>query len=142
MKPPILMVAAFLLIASSSAHADRMTAASGWNAHPTALKPGAVRSVLPVVGREMQETVVGDRLPHIELQPRERSIITLAALIAQNDSAWLQCHLGSAFENGVEPSEVSEMITHLAFYVGCACSSLISPSASVTSFTPAKDSRL
>src|SRR5258708_13070179 len=47
-----------------------------------------------------------------------RSIVTLAALIARNQTTQMAYYLNLALDNGVKPSEISEMITHLAFYSG------------------------
>jgi 4-carboxymuconolactone decarboxylase len=52
------------------------------------------------------------------LNPRDRSRITVASLIALCRSNELKFHLGNALENGVTRDEVIEMITHLAFYSG------------------------
>src|ERR1700735_3582187 len=52
------------------------------------------------------------------LSPRDRSLITVASLIALYPSNELQFHLGKALENGVTRDEIIEMITHLAFYSG------------------------
>lgn len=49
---------------------------------------------------------------------RDRSLITVAALIALNRLDQLRFHLGRA-ENGVKEKELVEVITHLAFYSGC-----------------------
>jgi 4-carboxymuconolactone decarboxylase len=53
-----------------------------------------------------------------ELSPRDRSLITVAALIALNRPEQLRFHLGKAVENGVKEQELIEVITHLAFYSG------------------------
>ena len=53
-----------------------------------------------------------------ELSKRDRSLITVAALIALNRPDQLRFHLGKAVENGVKQSELVEAITHLAFYAG------------------------
>jgi 4-carboxymuconolactone decarboxylase len=53
-----------------------------------------------------------------ELSPRDRSLITVAALIALNRPDQLRFHLGKAVENGVKEHELIEVITHLAFYSG------------------------
>jgi 4-carboxymuconolactone decarboxylase len=53
-----------------------------------------------------------------ELSPRDRSLITVAALIALNRPDQLRFHLGKAVENGVKHEELVEAITHLAFYSG------------------------
>src|SRR5712664_3485603 len=47
-----------------------------------------------------------------------RSIVTLAALIARNQTTQMAYYLNLALDNGVKPSEISEIITHLAFYSG------------------------
>jgi 4-carboxymuconolactone decarboxylase len=53
-----------------------------------------------------------------ELNARDRSIVTVAALIARNDDLELPFYLSLALDNGVAPREISEIITHLAFYSG------------------------
>ena len=53
-----------------------------------------------------------------ELSRRDRSLITVAALIALNRPDQLRFHLGKAVENGVKEHELIEVITHLAFYSG------------------------
>jgi 4-carboxymuconolactone decarboxylase len=53
-----------------------------------------------------------------ELTKRDRSLITVSALIALNRPDQLRFHLGKAVENGVKESELIEAITHLAFYAG------------------------
>ena len=53
-----------------------------------------------------------------ELSKRDRSLITVATLIALNRPDQLRFHLGKAVENGVKKEELIEVITHLAFYSG------------------------
>ena len=53
-----------------------------------------------------------------ELSKRDRSLITVAALVALNRPDQLRFHLGRAVENGVKEQELVETITHLAFYSG------------------------
>ena len=53
-----------------------------------------------------------------ELSQRDRSLITVAALIALNRPDQLRFHLGKALENGLREQELIEVITHLAFYSG------------------------
>ena len=52
------------------------------------------------------------------LSPRDRSLITVASLIALYRGNELPFHLKKAMENGVTRDEVIEMVTHLAFYAG------------------------
>jgi 4-carboxymuconolactone decarboxylase len=53
-----------------------------------------------------------------ELSKRDRSLVTVAALVALNRPDQLRFHLGRAVENGVTQKELIEAITHLAFYSG------------------------
>ncbi|CAM5574472.1 hypothetical protein SCANM63S_10264 [Streptomyces canarius] len=53
-----------------------------------------------------------------ELAARDRSLITVAALVAGGDADQLRFHLGRAKENGVTETKLIEAITHLAFYAG------------------------
>jgi 4-carboxymuconolactone decarboxylase len=52
------------------------------------------------------------------LTPRDRSIVTISALIARNQTIELPYYFNLALHNGVKPREISEIITHLAFYSG------------------------
>lgn len=52
------------------------------------------------------------------LGPRDRSLITVASLIALYRGNELPFHLRKALENGVTRDEIIEMVTHLAFYSG------------------------
>jgi 4-carboxymuconolactone decarboxylase len=52
------------------------------------------------------------------LPARDRSLITVAALVAGGDTAQLEFHIGRALENGVTKTELIEAFTHLAFYTG------------------------
>jgi 4-carboxymuconolactone decarboxylase len=51
---------------------------------------------------------------------RDRSIVTVAALIARNQTIEMPYYINLAFDNGVKPREISEIITQLAFYSGWA----------------------
>lgn len=53
-----------------------------------------------------------------QLKPAERSLITVAALVALNRSEQLPFHLQRARDNGVSKEQLGELITHLAFYAG------------------------
>ena len=52
------------------------------------------------------------------LTPRDRSIVTISALIARNQTIEMPHYFNFALDNGVKPREISEIITHLAFYSG------------------------
>ena len=52
------------------------------------------------------------------LTPRDRSIVTISALIARNQTIGMPYYFNLALDNDVKPREMSEIITHLAFYSG------------------------
>jgi 4-carboxymuconolactone decarboxylase len=92
---------------------------------PTAAPAGAsmlsvndIRSVSPALAAYTQETLRGDLWKRPELSTRDRSIVTIAALIARNQTVQMAYYFNLALDNGVKPAEVSEIITHLAFYSG------------------------
>ena len=60
----------------------------------------------------------GDVWERLQLSKRDRSLVTVAALIAMNRPDQLRSHLVRARENGVTQEELIETITHLAFYAG------------------------
>jgi 4-carboxymuconolactone decarboxylase len=77
-----------------------------------------VRAVAPALKKYKQDTLIGDLWKRPGLSVRDRSIVTLAALITRNQTAEMPHYLNFALDNGVKPSEISEIITHLAFYAG------------------------
>ncbi len=64
------------------------------------------------------KVLFGDVWERKELSKRDRSLVTVSALIAMNRPDQLRSHLARARENGVTQDEVIEVITHLAFYAG------------------------
>ena len=64
------------------------------------------------------EVLFGDIWARSELSPRDRSLITVAALITGGNTEQLTGHLRRARENGVTDTELKEVIIHLAFYAG------------------------
>ncbi|MHC2620262.1 4-carboxymuconolactone decarboxylase [Bradyrhizobium huanghuaihaiense] len=84
------------------------------------LKPEDIRAVAPALESYAQKVLKDDLWKRPGLSVRDRSIVTVAALIARNQTVELPTHLGLALDSGVKPSEISEIITHLAFYTGWA----------------------
>jgi 4-carboxymuconolactone decarboxylase len=82
--------------------------------------PQDVRTVAPALERYTQGLLLGELWKRPELSPRDRSLITVAALIARNQTIELPAYFNLALDDGVKPSELSEIITHLAFYSGWA----------------------
>jgi 4-carboxymuconolactone decarboxylase len=72
----------------------------------------------PVLGDYTQRVLFGEVWERPELSKRDRSLITVATLIALYRTNELPFHLGRALENGVTREELIEVITHLAFYAG------------------------
>jgi len=67
------------------------------------------------------QVLFGDVWERSELSKRDRSLVTVAALVALNRPEQLRFHLARALENGVKKEELIEAITHLAFYSGWPC---------------------
>jgi 4-carboxymuconolactone decarboxylase len=64
------------------------------------------------------DVLFGDIWERAELSPRDRSLITVAALIATGSTEQLAGHLARAQANGLTATELKEVMTHLAFYAG------------------------
>ena len=79
--------------------------------------------VAPALGRYTDEVLFGDVSERPELSKRDRSLITVAALIGMYRTGELPFHLRRALENGVTREEIVELINHLAFYAGWPCAS-------------------
>ena len=77
-----------------------------------------IQAVSPAIDQFTQERLLGEVWKRPGLNPRDRSVITLAALIARNQTIELPFYLNRALDSGVKPSEISEIITHLSFYAG------------------------
>lgn len=79
--------------------------------------PNDLRAVSPTLEHYSRETL-GGLWKRPGLSPRDRSLVTVAALIARQQTAEMAYHLNLALDNGLKPAEISEVITHLAFYSG------------------------
>jgi 4-carboxymuconolactone decarboxylase len=77
-----------------------------------------VRDVFPKLGQLTDDVLFGDVWKRAGLSPRDRSLVTVAALVAMNRPDQLRGHLWRALDNGVKHEEIVELITHLAFYAG------------------------
>jgi len=74
--------------------------------------------VAPALADYTDNVLFGDVWKRPGLSPRDRSLITVATLIANYRTNELPFHLKRATENGVTRDEIAEVITHLAFYAG------------------------
>ena len=77
-----------------------------------------VRDIVPGLVDLSSRVLFGEVWERPGLSKRDRSLITCATLIALGRERQLVGHLGRALDNGLSKNELSEVITHLAFYAG------------------------
>ena len=77
-----------------------------------------VRPVAPKLIDLSEKVLYGDVWERPGLSKRDRSLITVAALVAMYRGDQLPGHIDRALANGVTRAEIGELITHLAFYAG------------------------
>jgi 4-carboxymuconolactone decarboxylase len=75
-------------------------------------------SVAPGVVQYTTEILFRDLWLRPGLAPRDRSLVTVSALIASGQVAQIPYHLGRAMDNGLTQAQAAEVLTHLAFYAG------------------------
>ena len=116
----------FCLIVSGTASREQTTIEG---ANPMT-RSEDVRNVAPALEKYDREVILGDLWKRPGLSPRDRSLVTVAALIARDQTVELPYYLNLAIDDGMKPSEISEIITHLAFYTGWANAMDAIPAAS------------
>jgi 4-carboxymuconolactone decarboxylase len=84
----------------------------------TASSRDKVRAVVPKLIECSEKVLYGDIWERPGLSKRDRSMITVAALVALNRGDQLGVHMGRALQHGVTEAEIGELITHMAFYSG------------------------
>jgi 4-carboxymuconolactone decarboxylase len=84
---------------------------------PTAARE-AFGDIAPALAEYTDKVLFGDVWRRPNLSPRDRSMITVAGLVALYRINELPFHLKTALEHGVTQDELIEVITHLAFYSG------------------------
>src|SRR4051794_24018948 len=72
----------------------------------------------PALVNYTDNVLFGDVWSRAELSPRDRSLVTVAALTTAGNTEQLTFHLQYAKDNGLTEPELIEAITHLAFYAG------------------------
>jgi 4-carboxymuconolactone decarboxylase len=77
-----------------------------------------LQSVSPALAEYTRTALLGGLWSDADLSTRDRSIVTLSSLIAKHQMTALPYYLNRALDSGVTPAEISEIITHLAFYAG------------------------
>ena len=88
-------------------------------------QPSAARQAIadfaPKLAQLTDDVLFGDVWERPGLSKRDRSLITVSALVSLYRTEQLGFHLRRAVENGVTEDELIEAITHLAFYAGWPC---------------------
>jgi 4-carboxymuconolactone decarboxylase len=78
----------------------------------------AARTFTPKLSALVEDPLFAKVWEDPDLSKRDRSLVTVAALVALGKSDELPAHLHRAIANGVTQTELSGLITHLAFYAG------------------------
>ncbi|WP_421904635.1 carboxymuconolactone decarboxylase family protein [Mameliella sp.] len=100
----------------ASVFALASTAASAQDVSQTL--PTAVDTVAPALAAYATEDLFGSVWTDEALSVRDRALVTFAALVTRHEADMLGRHTELALDAGVTPAELSETITHLAFYTG------------------------
>ena len=77
-----------------------------------------VGPVSPGLVKYTSELLFRDLWLRPDLAPRDRSLVTVSALIAAGQVAQIPFHLNRAMDNGLTKAQASEVLTHVAFYAG------------------------
>jgi 4-carboxymuconolactone decarboxylase len=77
-----------------------------------------VGDVAPKLAELTDDVLFGDVWARPGLSPRDRSLVTVATLVANGSTEQLVGHLARARQNGLSQTELVEVLTHLAFYAG------------------------
>lgn len=78
----------------------------------------AIYEHFPKLGALRDQVLFGDVWEQTDLSKRDRSLVTVTALIALYRTDELRGHIRRALQNGVTKDEIRGVITHLAFYSG------------------------
>ena len=89
------------------------TAGTGWTGGQK-----AVGDIAPALAQYTDKVLFDDVWERVELSKRDRSLLTVAALVVLGNTEQLRFHLDFARQNGVTQTELIEALTHLAFYAG------------------------
>ena len=88
------------------------------NSSDTAPLFAMLSAVSPVLVPYTQDRIVDELWHRPGLSMRDRAIVTLSTLVSRNATLAYPHYFNKALDCGVDPSEISELLTHLAFYAG------------------------
>src|SRR3954467_6290314 len=111
----VAVIASLVLVSASWAQTGQSTGGR----KSTHMQTNDNRAVAPALDKYAQGPIA-ELWKRPGLTPRDRSIVTVSALIARNLTGELARQMNIALDNGVKPRELSEIITQLAFYSGWA----------------------
>lgn len=83
-----------------------------------ALSPADVASVAPVLAQYSSSEIVQGLWQRPELSKKDRYVATIATFIARGQTIGMLRYFNNALDAGVTPAEISELVTHMAFYAG------------------------
>ena len=87
-------------------------------AHEPSAAQRLVGDIAPKLAELTDDVLFGQVWSRSELARRDRSLVTVAALVTNGNTEQLVSHLRLAKQNGLTETELVEAITHLAFYAG------------------------
>lgn len=87
-------------------------------AAPPSVRRDRINPVFPKLVEMTHSYVYGDVWERTELSKRDRSLVTIAALVATGWQDQLASHIGRGLANGLTREEIAEIITHLSMYSG------------------------
>lgn len=88
------------------------------NVFRSSITPADVQAVSPALANYTKTAVVDGVWNRPGLSRRDRSIVTVVTLIARIQAIGMEYYFAISLDNGVTPAELSEIVTHLAFYCG------------------------
>ena len=115
MKRTAVVVAALALISATGALSQHTEDGRKPEAMPTI---DDITKVAPGLVQNTTDVLFRDLWLRPDLAPRDRSLVTVSALIASGQSAQITYHLNRAMDNGLTQEQAGEVVTHLAFYAG------------------------
>ncbi|WP_342454857.1 MULTISPECIES: carboxymuconolactone decarboxylase family protein [unclassified Pseudomonas] len=114
-QPGSLLLTALALVLSACASAEKGTPLMN---HPPVTTLASAAAVSPALAHNTETMLLGDLWQRPGLSPRDRSLVTVAVLIARGQTAEMPIQFNLALDHGVTPLELSEALNHLAFYSG------------------------
>ena len=85
---------------------------------PPSAARNRIQPYFPSLVDYTNDIIYGEIWERPGLSKRDRSLITVAALVATQRPMQLKTHILRALDNGITKEEISEIVTHMAFYAG------------------------